>query len=141
MFLYLLGRHPEEVEADLAQAYNIDIVDLWRHRVTPRRLSVLTLQLPDGSRIWQATGGPKAWSDEVLTMMILDLRLRELFWTKTKDGQDGKNPPEIAPYPRHEDEVQAEADDLDAKAKKFQQMEARRAARAAARQVAQQDEG
>src|SRR5699024_275377 len=132
-FLYLLGRHPEEVEADLASEYGgLDLVDLWRGRITARRLSVLTVHLPSGSRVCKATGGAPAWSDEVSTLMILDLRLRELFWAETEDGQKGRNAPEIVSPPPFEDEVEEEGSKLDAKAEKFRLMEERRAARRAA---------
>lgn len=65
-------------------------------------------------------------------MMILDLRLRELFWAETEDGQKGRNAPEIVPPPPFEDEVEEEGSKLDAKAEKFRLMEERRAARRAA---------
>ena len=67
-------------------------------------------------------------------MMILDLRLRELFWAETKDGQEGKNPPEIVSPPPFEEETEEKGSKLDVKAEKFQQMERRRAARRAAQQ-------
>lgn len=64
-------------------------------------------------------------------MMILDLRLRELFWAETKDGQEGKNPPEMVSPPPFEDEVEEAGSKLDVKAEKFRLMEERRAARRA----------
>ena len=82
--------------------------------------------------MWKATGGAAAWSDEVSTMMVLDLRLRELFWAETKDGQEGKNPPEMVSPPPFEGEVEGVGAKLDAKAEKFRLMEERRAARRAA---------
>src|SRR5699024_12261947 len=73
-FLYLLGRHPEEVEADLASEYGgLDLVDLWRGRITARRLSVLTVHLPSGSRALQVTGGAPAWTGGVWALRIPDL--------------------------------------------------------------------
>ena len=89
--------------------------------------------------MWKATGGAAAWSDEVATMMILDLRLRELFWAETEDGQNGKNAPEMVDPPPFEGEVGDRGSELDAKAAKFQQMERKRAARKAAQQ--QNNEG
>lgn len=64
--------------------------------------------------------------------MILDLRLRELFWAETEDGQKGRNAPEIVSPPPFEDEVEGVGAKLDAKAEKFRLMEERRAARRAA---------
>ena len=89
--------------------------------------------------MWKATGGAAAWSDEVATMMILDLRLREIFWAETEDGQNGKNAPEMVDPPPFEGEVEDRGSELDAKAAKFQQMERKRAARKAAQQ--QNNEG
>lgn len=66
-------------------------------------------------------------------MMVLDLRLRELFWAETEDGQNGRNAPEMVSPPPFEDEVEEKGADLDAKAKKFQEMAERRAARRAAK--------
>lgn len=67
-------------------------------------------------------------------MMILDLRLRELFWAETEDGQHGRNAPELVSPPPVEDETEEKGSKLDAKAETFQRMEERRAARRAAQQ-------
>lgn len=71
-------------------------------------------------------------------MMILDLRLRELFWAETEDGQNGKNRPELVPPPPLADEEEEKGSELDVKAQKFLQMERRREARRAQKQ---QNEG
>lgn len=119
-FLYLLGRHPEEVEADLASEYNgLDLVDLWRGGLSLRKAAALVAQLPPGSRVWQATGGPRAWSDTVHTLMVLELRLRYLLWAQTDDGEKGKNPPKMQPYPELESDEEAKAAKADSKAEIF----------------------
>ena len=102
---------------------------------------MLVAQLPGGARTWQATGGEKAWSEEVATMMVLDLRLRQLFWAKTEDGQNGKNAPEMVQPPPVEGEVMKQGSELDVKAASFQRMEERRAKAREARQAAQHNEG
>lgn len=66
--------------------------------------------------------------------MVLDLRLRELFWAETEDGQKGRNAPEMVSPPPFEGEVEEQGTELDAKAAMFQEMERKRAARRAAQQ-------
>ena len=45
--------------------YGVDLLDLWRGRLTPRRLLVLIRGLPPGSALGRAMGGDVALSDEV----------------------------------------------------------------------------
>lgn len=126
----MLTEYPEEVEADLASEYRIDLGDLWRGGLTLRRAAVLTHQLPAGSRLWQATGGPKAWSDEFHALMVVEWRLQILEWRKTEDGSKGKNPPQMQEPPKFVGDEQKKAHTADAKARQFmrrqQAIEARR---------------
>lgn len=61
--------------------------------------------------------------------MILDLRARELLWTKTEDAEKGNNRPEMVPYPPVEGEEEQQASKLDVQAEKFLRMEQMRAER------------
>lgn len=79
------------------------------------------MQLPPGARLWQATGGPKAWSDEYHALMVVQWRLQILEWRQTKDGQDGKNAPEMQDPPPFVGDEQAKANKNDLKAKAFLQ--------------------
>jgi hypothetical protein len=45
------------VEADLARYYGIDLGDLWRGGLTPRRLAVLVRHLPADSATVTSVGG------------------------------------------------------------------------------------
>lgn len=79
--------------------------------------------------MWKETGGARAWSDTVATLMVLDLRARELLWSKTEDAEKGHNRPEMVPYPTVEGEEEQTATKLDAQAEKFLRMEQMRAER------------
>lgn len=66
----MLRDHTDAVEADLQRFYGVDLGDLWRGRLSVRRLSVLIAHLPPGSAVWAAENGiPYGWSltDVLLT--------------------------------------------------------------------------
>lgn len=42
--------------------YGVDLLDMWRGRVSMRRISVLVRGLPAGSGLHQLRGGDLAWS-------------------------------------------------------------------------------
>ena len=51
------------------------------------------MQLPNGSRLWEATGGGRAWSDEYTGLMIVRHGVDVLAWQQTEDGSKGNNSP------------------------------------------------
>ncbi|CAM3624598.1 hypothetical protein GCM10009799_05930 [Nocardiopsis rhodophaea] len=53
----MIRTHPDAVEADLARYYRIELADLWRGRLTLRRLAVLVRHLPTDSATYRALGG------------------------------------------------------------------------------------
>lgn len=65
MLADLLRRFPGAVEADLQRYYGIDLADLYRGAITPRRLAVLVINFPRGANTWQMLGGPGAITGEV----------------------------------------------------------------------------
>ncbi|QDH92459.1 tail assembly chaperone [Gordonia phage Dmitri] len=72
-----------EVEADLLRFYNVDLLDLWRGRLSLRRLSTLLLHLPKDSALAIATnGGTSPWS-------LTDILLADL-WVITGKARWGK---------------------------------------------------
>lgn len=81
------------MEADFQRVYGIDLVDVWRGVLTFRRAATLALTLPAGSALWQATGGPRAWTDEYAGLMGVVHRLDILAWQQTEDGQKGRKQP------------------------------------------------
>ncbi|MDY2669768.1 hypothetical protein [Schaalia hyovaginalis] len=62
--LTLLHRRWEAIEADLLRVYGVDLLDLFRGRLTLRRLAVLVKGLPPGSQTGLLEGGPAALSNE-----------------------------------------------------------------------------
>lgn len=121
------------MEADLAHHYQVDVVDLWRGRITLRRLATLTMQLPAGGQLWQATGGARAWSDTYAGLVATHHGLSILAWQQTEDGQKGKKPPSPAEPPPFYTEVDEQISKADANARKFEArqklIEAQRASR------------
>lgn len=69
--------------------------------------------------MWQATGGPKAWSDEYQAQMVVANRVERLEWRQTEDGAKGKNPPAEQEPPSFVGDEQAKASKADAKAQEF----------------------
>lgn len=115
----MLSEYPEELEADFASEYGLNLTDLWRGGLSFRRAAVLATQLPAGSRLWQATGGPRAWSDEYHALMVVANRVERLEWRKTEDGAKGKNPPGMYETPPFVGDEQAKASRADMKAQRF----------------------
>lgn len=81
------------------------------------------MQLPDGACLWQATGGAKAWSDEIRAGVILEHRLAILAWMKTENGSKGKNAPEPLPTPVFFTDADTKRQTALSKAKRFQELE------------------
>ncbi|WP_198940488.1 hypothetical protein [Micromonospora sp. CB01531] len=66
----LIRDHADAVEADLQRYYQIDLADLWRGRLTLRRLATLLRYLPIGAATLGTYGDPDAgWTrtDYLLT--------------------------------------------------------------------------
>ena len=72
--LRLLRDHPDAVEADLSTYHRIELVDLWRGRLTFRRLAVLLRFLPPDSATETALRGGPAWT---IAHDIADLHRQE----------------------------------------------------------------
>lgn len=85
------------------------------------------MKLPGGSRVWQATGGAKAWSDEFAGLMVVEHRIRHLIWTKSEDAENGKtnSAPKMIEPPEFEGDVEAREQKALSNAQKFAAMQAR----------------
>lgn len=71
--LHLLRTDGAMVEADLHRWYHIDLVDLWRGRLSLRKVGVLVRHLPsEAATIEKLTGNP-GWSLEAI--LLDDLRM------------------------------------------------------------------
>lgn len=121
-----MARFADEVEADFAQFYPAhDLGGVWTGALTWRKASVLGMQIPNGARVWQATGGARAWTDEYSVGMVLEHRLRHLIWTKSEDAEKGKNAPKMIDPPEFVGDVEAREQRAIEKARKFEAMQAR----------------
>jgi hypothetical protein len=90
----LLEEHPEELEADFQRVYQVDLLDLFRGEITPRKAAALAANLPPGSAVWVAMGGERAWSPDQHLLALVEHNTRIAWWAKTKDGSKGRRPPQ-----------------------------------------------
>jgi hypothetical protein len=100
----LVDEHGEAIEADLTEFYNLDIADVWRGLLSPRRALVLVGQLGSipGSRFRGASlGGPEfvGWSRDVgMLADIFDALVdNSVVTVKAAGGKTGR--PDTYPRP------------------------------------------
>lgn len=75
----LLSEHSEAIEADLLRYFSVDLMDLWRGRLSYRRLSVLIRKLPGDS--WTQTALRDAAETELVEPVAGPMRFGP--WTLT----------------------------------------------------------
>ncbi|WP_289009968.1 hypothetical protein [uncultured Thermomonospora sp.] len=115
----MISRYGDAIEADLRQYYGVDLLDVWRSRLTPRQVLVLIDQLPRHSRYLAAVAdddevadqladepdGPPPppplteWSAEVERLTLIADRLGELI-TLFAAVNSKKKPPPYRNLPR-----------------------------------------
>lgn len=77
----------------------MDLRDLWRGMLTPRRATVLMVNLPPGAGLWRALDVSGAWTTaEHLAAHTVDA-LAVANWQRSKAGSEGKRMPEPLPRP------------------------------------------
>jgi hypothetical protein len=97
--------HPQQLEADLLQFFGVDLLDLWRRKLSIRRLCVLVMRLlamPGQSSLAEAKWGDQArWGyREHLLADIVD-RLNVANWLTTEVNKaSGSSNPFPEPHPR-----------------------------------------
>ncbi len=102
-----MARYGEVLESDLLRYYGVDLLDLHRGTLSPRRVMVLVAGLPPGCGFHRLRGGPAAWSDEVTAIHQEGGALRRTL----VDVMGGKPLPKAAEPPEVGwREKQAEAD-------------------------------
>lgn len=85
--------HGGPIEADLDRFYQIDLLDFWRGRLTPRKLLNRIDHLPPGAALWIAAGDNAAWTEEAhLIARVVDA-LHGANWQRA--GSPGKAPSPI----------------------------------------------
>ena len=79
--------------------YGVDLGDLWRGVLTPRRATVLMVNLPPGAALWRAMDVSGAWTTgEHLAAHAADA-LAVANWQRSKAGSEGRKAPEPLPRP------------------------------------------
>jgi hypothetical protein len=95
---WMLKHYPDELEADFQRVYGIDLLDLYRGTLSPRKAMALAVNLPPGSAVWQADLHDNAWTpDQYVLADIADLTAGAN-WQRA--GGKGTQP---KPYPRPAD--------------------------------------
>lgn len=82
----------------------MDLLDLWRGTLTPRKAALLALHLPAGSQTWISCGYDAAWTDEAHMAANLFDVLQLANWQR--GGGKGDKP---APVRRPGEKSKAEA--------------------------------
>lgn len=100
-----MHRH-DELEADLAQYYNIDLERMGDDFSTAHA-ACLAAQLPKGSRCNKAENPKNEWGDVMWTLWRMERNLNLLRWGFVK--YDGEPQPGPMPYPGQRDDEKARA--------------------------------
>ncbi|GAA3473884.1 hypothetical protein GCM10018965_084370 [Nonomuraea roseola] len=107
-----LGEHFDAVEADLHRYYQIDLLDLYRGKLSVRKLIALLSGLPRGSALHIATEGDAAtWStsDYLLANAVDYLAIGNWLFVSANSKKGARNPrPEPVPRPGSQKKTQEE---------------------------------
>lgn len=76
----LLAERGEALEADLQRYYGLDLADMWRGKITPRKVAVLAIHLPPGAAIRRTGPDDLHWSHESQVLVSLFDQIRHLSW-------------------------------------------------------------
>lgn len=86
----MISKNEDALICDLAETYNI-----YDYRqLPPTRVAVFSVGLRSDSRIKMQMSGQKVKMETLILSGIVD-RLSLILWLQTKDGQKGKNYPEM----------------------------------------------
>lgn len=100
-------------------------IRLSHHGLSLRELCDYVAELPAGCALWQAVGGPMAWSEQVYLLHWVDYRLRVADWRQTKDGQANRNQPKAPTPPPYAFEKRVEESRQSARAQAWEQRQTR----------------
>ncbi|MGK5496393.1 hypothetical protein [Streptomyces sp. URMC 125] len=107
--VHVIRHYPEEFEADLLEFFGVDLLDVWRHRLTFRRLSVLLNSLmkkPGKSTLLAEINEKAVWTDEsYLLARVSDgmEMLNYLVLSAFSSNANGIDPPKPIPRPGQEE--------------------------------------
>lgn len=120
--VWLLREHGDALEADFQRFYGIDIVDLYRGTLSPRKAQALALYLPPGAAVWQEAGTDTAWgTTEYLLAEAVDT-LRMANWQRGGKGQK----PEPLPRPSELREARKKRERMFEQAARFKERHRKR---------------
>lgn len=111
-------KHHDEVIADMAETYRIDIYDFDPENSSDdyvARIALYVAQLPDNCR-WKRAEYPELlWQHHDYILENIEYDLRVLAWQNSKDGQKGRNRPKlpITPRERYEQQKKIAGTDLE----------------------------
>lgn len=110
--IYAIQEHPEELEADLLEFFGVDLLDLWRGRLSLRRIAVLVRSLArrhGRSSLAGVMDETAEWatSDYLLARISDALEMSNFLFMKANASDSSSlMPPDPLPRPGIEDEVQ-----------------------------------
>lgn len=82
-----------ELKCDMAESYQIYVIDWYDPPFPISYLADLAVGLNDNSRIKRKISGQKLTIEQTLQAVMVD-KLQILIWQQTKDGHKGKNLPD-----------------------------------------------
>ena len=104
-----MDEHPDELRADFAEFYRLDLDGLGRDYSTIHAAALLA-QLPEGARTWRAYNADAAWTSDRALMAAMVNDLNWLVWSQTKDARHGRNKPrQIGPSADRPRKIRGEA--------------------------------
>lgn len=114
--VWLIREHGDTLEADFEHYYNLDLADLYRGNLTPRKAQVLAIRLPPGALTWQEVGTDAAWSTEshLLAQVVDTLNAANY----QRAGGKGEKPKPV-PRPNDLKEIQTKRERMLQRAAKF----------------------
>lgn len=87
-----MDEHQDELRADFAEFYRLDLDGLGREYSTIHAAALLA-QLPEGARVWRAYNADAAWTSDRALMAAMVNDLNWLVWSQTKDAKHNRNRP------------------------------------------------
>lgn len=108
----MLQEYSDAIEADFHRFYQLDLLDLYRGTLSPRKVLVLIEHLPPGAALWNETGGDSAWTLEThLLANVLDA-VNVSNWIAAGGKQSSKpkpiaRPDELLKKRKHHEAIEA----------------------------------
>jgi hypothetical protein len=97
----------------------MDLLDLYRGKLSPRKAALLALNLPAGSPVWLEMGGPLAWTSQDY-FAAAQLHAQQVSnWMQTEDAENGRNAPEMLEHPPYAKDRERETQKIVSQAERF----------------------